>query len=114
MDILILFSSLLFLMLIGVPVTFSMGMAAVFFLIVTDQFNFAVMLPLRMVVGLEHYGLMAIPMFYFAGAVMTAGGADGAASRFRPGYRRPRARKPVESEYRRKHVFRGRFRILHG
>ena len=74
MDIFILFSSLLFLMLLGMPVTFSMGIAAVFFLIVTDQFNLAVMLPMRMVTGLEHYGLMAIPMFYFAGAVMTAGG----------------------------------------
>ena len=74
MDIFILFSSLLFLMLLGMPVTFSMGIAAVFFLAVTDQFNFAVMLPIRMVTGLEHYGLMAIPMFYFAGAVMTAGG----------------------------------------
>ncbi len=74
MDVFILFSSLLFLMLIGMPVTFSMGIAAVFFLVVTDQFQFAVMLPMRMVVGLEHYGLMAIPMFFFAGAVMTRGG----------------------------------------
>ena len=74
MDIFILFASLLFLMLVGVPVTFSMGIAAVFFLVVTDQFHLAVMLPMRMVGGLEHYGLMAIPMFFFAGAVMTAGG----------------------------------------
>ena len=74
MDIFILFSSLLLLMLIGMPVTFSMGIAATFFLYVSDQFRLAAMLPLQMVVGLEHYGLMAIPMFYFAGAVMTAGG----------------------------------------
>ena len=74
MDIFILFSVLLFLMLIGLPVTFSMGISATYFLWVTDQFQLAAMLPLQMVVGLEHYGLMAIPMFYFAGAVMTAGG----------------------------------------
>ena len=74
MDIFILFSALLLLMLIGMPVTFSMGIAATFFLFVTDQFRLAALLPLQMVAGLEHYGLMAIPMFYFAGAVMTAGG----------------------------------------
>ncbi len=74
MDIVILFSSLLFLMLIGLPVTFSMGIAATSFLYVSDQFRLVAILPLQMVVGLEHYGLMAIPMFYFAGAVMTAGG----------------------------------------
>ena len=74
MDIAILFSSLLFFMLIGVPVTFSMGMAAAFYLLLTDQFDMLVMLPQQMVVGLEHYGLMAIPMFYLAGAIMTSGG----------------------------------------
>lgn len=74
MDIFILFASLLVLLLLGVPVTFAMGLAAVFFLFVSDQLHLIVMLPMRMVVGLEHYGLMAIPMFYFAGAVMTAGG----------------------------------------
>ena len=74
MDILILFSSLLVLMLLGVSVTFSMGIAATFYLLVTDQLDMLVMLPQQMVVGLEHYGLMAIPMFYLAGAIMTSGG----------------------------------------
>lgn len=60
MDIFILFSALLFLMLVGMPVTFSMGIAATFFLFVTDQFRLAALLPLQMVAGLEHYGLMAI------------------------------------------------------
>ena len=74
MDIAILFSALIFLMMIGVPVTFSMGMAAVFYLYVSDQTDLLVLLPQQMVVGLEHYGLMAIPMFYLAGAIMTSGG----------------------------------------
>lgn len=74
MDVFTLFSVLLLLMLIGVPVTFSMGMSALFYLWVSDQFHLAALIPLQMVSGLEHYGLMAIPMFYFAGAVMTAGG----------------------------------------
>ena len=74
MDVFTLFSVLLILMLIGLPVTFSMGISAVFYLWVSDQFRLAAMIPLQMVAGLEHYGLMAIPMFYFAGAVMTAGG----------------------------------------
>ncbi len=74
MDIAILFSALLVLMLAGVPVTFSMGMAALFYLVVSGQFDMLVMLPQQMVVGLEHYGLMAIPLFYLAGAIMTSGG----------------------------------------
>ena len=74
MDILILFGTLFVLMLLGVSVTFSMGMAAAFYLLVTDKLDMLIMLPQQMVVGLEHYGLMAIPMFYLAGAFMTAGG----------------------------------------
>ena len=74
MDIIILFGALLTLMLLGVSVTFSMGLAGAFYLFVTDQVDLLVMLPQQMVVGLEHYGLMAIPMFYLAGAFMTAGG----------------------------------------
>ena len=77
MDLLILFGSLFILMLLGVSVTFSMGIAASFYLLVTDQLDLLIMLPQQMVVGLEHYGLMAIPMFYLAGAFMTAGGLTG-------------------------------------
>jgi len=74
MDIIILFGSLLCLMLLGFSVTFSMGLAATLYLLITDQLHLLIMLPQQMVVGLEHYGLMAIPMFYLAGAFMTAGG----------------------------------------
>ncbi len=74
MDIAILFASLLTLMMIGVPVTFAMGIGAAFYLLVTGQFGMVVMLPQQMVVGLEHYGLMAIPLFFLAGAIMTSGG----------------------------------------
>ncbi len=74
MDIALLFGTLIILMMLGVSVSFSMGIAATFFLFVTDQFFLVTMLPQQMVVGLEHYGLMAIPMFFFAGAIMTAGG----------------------------------------
>lgn len=74
MDIALLFGTLLALMLLGVSVSFSMGIAAAFFLFVTDQYFLVQMLPQQMVVGLEHYGLMAIPMFFLAGSIMTAGG----------------------------------------
>ncbi len=74
MDVAILFASLIGLMMLGMSVTFAMGIAATFYLLVTGQFGMLAVLPQQMVVGLEHYGLMAIPMFFLAGAIMTSGG----------------------------------------
>lgn len=74
MDFAILFGGLIILLILGFSVTFSMGLSALFYLLVTDQADSIVMLPQQMVVGLEHYGLMAIPLFFLAGAIMTTGG----------------------------------------
>ena len=74
MDLLILFGSLVLLMLIGVPISFSMGLAGLLFLLVTGQTDIVIMIPNRMVLALDSYGLMAIPFFYLAGSLMLIGG----------------------------------------
>lgn len=74
MDVLILFGGLIAMMLVGLPITFAMGSAAVFYLLVTGQTGMLIMLPNRMVLACESYGLMAIPFFFFAGAIMSSGG----------------------------------------
>jgi C4-dicarboxylate transporter DctM subunit len=73
-DLLLLFGSLVILMLLGVPITFSMGLSALFYLLVSGQIDMLIMIPNRMVLSLDSYGLMAIPFFYFAGALMLVGG----------------------------------------
>jgi C4-dicarboxylate transporter DctM subunit len=74
MDLLILFGTLLLLMLAGLSITFSMGISALLFLLVSGQMDMLIMIPNRMVLALDSYGLMAIPFFYFAGSLMMLGG----------------------------------------
>ena len=74
MDLLLLFGGLFLLMLLGLPITFAMAASAVFFLLVSGQMDMLLMLPNRMVLGCESYGLMAIPFFFFAGAIMSTAG----------------------------------------
>ena len=74
MDILILFGGLLSFMFIGLPVSFSMGAAALLFVFISGQYEMLIMLPNRMVLACESFGLMAIPFFFFAGAIMSTAG----------------------------------------
>lgn len=74
MDLFILFGGLVSLMLLGVPITFSMGLSGFFFLLVSGQVDMLIMIPNRMVMALDSYGLMAIPFFYLAGSLMLIGG----------------------------------------
>src|SRR4030043_552822 len=74
MDLFLLFGGLVALMLIGVPITFAMGLSALFFLFVSGQTDMLIMIPNRMVLALDRYGLMAIPFFYLAGSLMLIGG----------------------------------------
>ena len=74
MDLLLLFGSLVLLMVLGLPISFSMGVSGLFFLLVTGQSEMLVMIPNRMVMALDSYGLMAIPFFYLAGSLMLIGG----------------------------------------
>jgi len=74
MDLLLIFGTLVGLMLLGLPITFAMGGSALLYLLVSGQFDMLVMVPNRMVLALDSYGLMAIPFFYLAGALMATGG----------------------------------------
>ncbi len=74
MDLLLLFGGLVALMFLGIPITFSMGLSALFYLWVSGQTEMLIMIPNRMVLALDSYGLMAIPFFYLAGSLMLIGG----------------------------------------
>ena len=74
MDLVILFGTLVLLMLVGVPISFSMGLAGALFLVVTGQTDMLIMIPNRMVLAVDSYGLMAIPFFFLAGSLMLIGG----------------------------------------
>ncbi len=74
MDLVLIFGGLVGLMLLGLPITFAMGGSALLYLLVSGQFDMLVMVPNRMVLALDSYGLMAIPFFYLAGALMATGG----------------------------------------
>lgn len=69
----ILFSSLLFCFVLGVPIAFSLGVASV----ATLQFGSSLPLTLaaqRLFTGTDSFPLMAIPFFMLAGELMEAGG----------------------------------------
>ncbi len=74
MDLFLLFGGLVALMFLGIPITFAMGLSALFYLIVSNQAEMLIMIPNRMVLALDSYGLMAIPFFYLAGSLMLIGG----------------------------------------
>jgi tripartite ATP-independent transporter DctM subunit len=74
MDLFLLFGGLVVLMFLGIPITFSMGLSGLFYLLVSGQLEMLIMIPNRMVLALDSYGLMAIPFFYLAGSLMLIGG----------------------------------------
>ena len=74
MDLFLLFGGLVALMFLGIPITFAMGLSALFYLFVSNQMEMLIMIPNRMVLALDSYGLMAIPFFYLAGSLMLIGG----------------------------------------
>jgi tripartite ATP-independent transporter DctM subunit len=74
MDLFLLFGGLVALMFLGIPITFAMGLSALFYLLVSGQTEMLIMIPNRMVLALDSYGLMAIPFFYLAGSLMLIGG----------------------------------------
>ncbi|MCG8514821.1 MAG: TRAP transporter large permease [Halanaerobiales bacterium] len=65
----IVFGIMLMGFLIGMPVAFIMGIAALSYFI-AEPFIPNTMVPLRMVVGAESYSLMAIPLYMLAGNIM--------------------------------------------
>lgn len=73
MEALILFGALLTLIIIGVPIAFSIGLSGVFFLVVT-QMRPLILVAQRLVVGMDSFALLAIPLFTLAGYIMEEGG----------------------------------------
>ncbi len=69
----ILFGVMLFLIFIGVPIVYSIGVAAVL-VIMTNDFISLVVVPSRMFKGVDAFVLASIPFFLFAAELLTRGG----------------------------------------
>ncbi|NQY09565.1 MAG: TRAP transporter large permease [Flavobacteriales bacterium] len=73
--VIVLVSSFIFLLGIGVPIAFSIGLSAVLTMITSmDALPALTTMAQRMATGLESFTLLAIPFFIFAGQLMNSGG----------------------------------------
>ena len=73
MNLIILFASLIFFILIGVPIGYSLGGAGILYFL-ADNPSFLMMLPQRVFSGLNSYILIAMPLFMLSGELMNHGG----------------------------------------
>ena len=73
MNLIILFASLVFFILIGVPIGYSLGGAGILYFL-ADNPSFLMMLPQRVFSGLNSYILLAMPLFMLSGELMNHGG----------------------------------------
>ena len=81
------------LLLIGMPIAFVLGVSALGYFVATDQTRFMLVLPQRMIAGMDNFVLLAIPLFVLAGSIMDVGGltrrlvgmANSVVGRFRGG-----------------------------
>jgi len=76
------FSVLLILLMIDVPIAVAIGFTAVVFFIGQGQSSFLAMLPQRMYFGTTGFTLLAIPFFILAGNLMNVGGTTQRIFRF--------------------------------
>ena len=76
------FSVLLILLMIDVPIAVAIGFTAVVFFIAQGQSSFLAMLPQRMYFGTTGFTLLAIPFFILAGNLMNVGGTTQRIFRF--------------------------------
>lgn len=67
-------SVFLFTMLIGMPIAFVLGLSALAYFLFTGQTHFLLVLPQRMLAGMDMFVLLAIPLFVLAGSIMDVGG----------------------------------------
>lgn len=74
MELALLFGSLLLLIALGVPVAFSIGIASLLTLLLTDIGVPLEMLPRQMFTGMDSFPLMAIPFFILGGGMMNEAG----------------------------------------
>ena len=68
------FGVLIFLIMIGLPIAFAMGLTAVIFFVVLGETSVLTMLPARMYASTTSFTLLAIPFFILTGNLMNAGG----------------------------------------
>lgn len=74
MEVLLVFSVLIILILLGVPVAFSMGLSTLLAIYLNGTWNFTVILSQRIYSGSTSFVLFAIPFYILAGMLMNAGG----------------------------------------
>jgi C4-dicarboxylate transporter, DctM subunit len=70
----LIFSVLIFLMILGLPIAVSMGLTAVIFFVVLGQSDILLMVPARMYSSSTGFTLLAIPFFILVGNLMNTGG----------------------------------------
>ncbi|KGJ10224.1 TRAP transporter large permease (plasmid) [Paracoccus versutus] len=78
---------------LGMPIAFVLGISALGYFYFTGQTQFLIVLPQRMLAGMDMFVLLAIPLFVLAGAIMDVGGltrrligfANSVVGRFRGG-----------------------------
>lgn len=73
MNAFIIFGSLFFLILIGVPIAFCIALSSAFFLVVS-QSKPLILIAQRMLLGMDSFVLLAIPLFTLSGYLMEQGG----------------------------------------
>ena len=67
-------STFLVTLLIGMPIAFVLGVSALAYFVMTGQTNFLLVMPQRMLAGMDMFVLLAIPLFVLAGSIMDVGG----------------------------------------
>jgi len=73
-EVVLVFSVLIILILLGVPVAFSMGLSTLLAIYLNGTWNFTVILSQRIYSGSTSFVLFAIPFYILAGMLMNAGG----------------------------------------
>lgn len=73
---------LLFLMAVGVPIVFALGIVPLVGFILADKPVFLKLLPQRLFLGINQFPLLAIPLFLLAGEIMNVGGITQSLVRF--------------------------------
>ena len=83
--IVVLVVSFFFLLIVGVPIAYSIGVAGVLTMLVhIDSLPALTTYALRMASGLDSFALLAIPFFILAGNIMNSGGIALRLIRYRP------------------------------
>ena len=80
--ILIVIAVFLLLLLVGMPVIFVLGFSSLSYFFLTGTLNYLPVLALKMFSGMDSFVLMSIPLFIFAGELMSKGGITASLTEF--------------------------------